>query len=114
MSMTRSAILYAKVVHLLDGKGLSLNVICEQSGLSRTTVSRFVQALREFKMAYVCGWGPDQFGRRSVPLFALGNEPDAQRPRFTLDELNERKRLRRKMHLPLTGKMTPWQETQPS
>lgn len=67
------------------------------TGWTRPTVQKYLDTLREEKRVHVAAWGNDSRGHPVVPLFAMGNKPDAPRPgrRTTSTERMRRLRERR-------------------
>ena len=59
----------------------SLNDLVALSGLSKQTVTRFVNELHEAKVIHVGGWARDTRGYPTIRQFSMGNKPDVECPR---------------------------------
>lgn len=65
---------------LYEGAYTADDLSC-MSGLSLQTVRHYLKALYKAKAIYIADWTEDKRGVRSVRAFAIGNSPDAKKPR---------------------------------
>lgn len=70
--------------------------ITEATGLTRKVIYKALKTLREQNVARICGWNRDITGRSVEPVWALGSEPSAERPKFTAAEKMARFRKKRR------------------
>ena len=82
----------------LKANGHTYDDLVLVSGLAKESVARWVKQMRELGVVRVCAWNDDVRGRRIVPVFQWGTEPDLPRPgrRWTAAETMARMRARRK------------------
>ena len=82
----------------LKASGHTYDALVAVSGLAKESVARWVKQMRELGVVRVCEWGDDVRGRRIVPVFTWGSEPDLPRPgaRWTSAERMARVRERRR------------------
>ena len=89
----------------LKASGHTYDDLVLVSGLAKESVARWVKQMRELGVVRVCAWNDDVRGRRIVPVFQWGTEPDLQRPgrRWKADETMASKRARRKVEAQAAG-----------
>lgn len=82
----------------LKAQGQTYDALVAVSGLAKESVARWVKQMRELEVVHVADWAEDVRGRRIVPVFRWGNQPDMPRPgrRWTAAETMARMRARRK------------------
>lgn len=82
----------------LKAKGHTYDDLVLVSGLAKESVARWIKQMREMGVVRVCAWNDDVRGRRIVPVFQWGTEPDLPRPgrRWTAAETMARLRARRR------------------
>ena len=89
----------------LKASGHTYDDLVLVSGLAKESVARWVKQMRELGVVRVCAWNEDVRGRRIVPVFQWGTEPDLPRPgrRWTAAETMARMRARRKAEAQAAG-----------
>lgn len=68
------------VESLMEGPS-TVPEISSDTGLSYTTVRRYVRALYLRKLCHVAGWDADTFGRMTLRAYKLGRGKDAIKPK---------------------------------
>lgn len=61
--------------------GATARELEEVSGLAKSTVKRWIKALRLKNATYIEAWEKDCCGRNVVPVHRLGDSKDAKKPR---------------------------------
>lgn len=89
----------------LKTKGHTYDDLVTVSGLAKESVARWVKQMREMGVVRICAWNDDVRGRRIVPVFQWGTEPDLPRAgrRWTAAETMARMRARRKAEAQAAG-----------
>ncbi len=80
----------------LMAQPMSYDEIAVSSGLSRHTVSLWIEAMREAKMVYVAEWRLDSANRPMIAVFAWGQQPDVIRQTMTAAERMAKHRASKK------------------
>lgn len=85
----------ARLVALMLPGDLTLQELCDETGLHRITVERYCRELRRAGAAYICRWDPDVNGRHNLKIHKIGKGKDAKRPP-PLTDAQRRQRARDK------------------
>ena len=83
MQRTRKRLDLTKLMQLRDAltaAPMSYAQMAEFAGMEKDAMAWWGRKWHDEKLVYVADYGLDARGRRSVPLFAWGSLPDAQRP----------------------------------
>lgn len=97
---------------LIYSAPISKSELAEQTGLGLDTIGDYLAALRKptldsgVKLAHIAAWGRDKRGAETIPLFAWGDCPDAERRPRTNAERRRAYRERQKlwsMHTPVVA-----------
>lgn len=82
----------------LKAKGHTYDDLVLVSGLAKESVARWIKQMRDMGVVYVADYAEDVRGRRIVPVFHWGEQPDVPRPgrRWTAAETMARLRARRR------------------
>ena len=81
----------------LQAEPQSYDDLCHISGLNKPAVARWIKSLRPDtgeRHVHIADYGPDRNGRLFVPLFAWGNEEDAERPGDSRTDAERMRKLR--------------------
>jgi DNA-binding IclR family transcriptional regulator len=77
---TLTPALTARMLCAMQTHPKTLIELVDLSGLSKPTVTRYVNALHSLKMAHVAGWVRDARGYPTIRQFAWGEKPDMECP----------------------------------
>lgn len=80
---------------LQDGDCLA-DELLEKTGLSRAVLYERLRYMEKQKVAHVCEWERDSYGRPTVAVWRLGEGKRAPKPKQTKSERNQKYRERRK------------------
>lgn len=64
--------------------------LVETTGWHYITAGRFIKALRNQKMVYVCDWLPDSMDRDSIAVYRRGEKKDKARKKLTTAQRTKR------------------------
>lgn len=93
--MQPHALAVGKMVRML-GRGTSAWEIREDTGMHKTTIYRYICAMRKEGAIHIAWWAKDTRGREATPIYALGALADAKRKPMTVRERARRYRARKK------------------
>lgn len=85
------------VAFLSEDRPRSYADLADLTGLHYRTVLDYVNALRKHRQVYVARWERDTRNQFRIPLFLLGAQPDAPRPKMTPAQRQQRLRDRRRV-----------------
>jgi hypothetical protein len=92
--MTRAArpshIALSKMVAAMVSEPQSIDDLVEVSGLCVTTVRHYVLTLRKEKGVRIAEWQASRRGHLAVAAYAIGNRPDAVRPKNERNDAGKR------------------------
>ncbi len=85
--------LYAKMVsHLMIGA--SVRDLVEETGLTKFTVRKYVNALYNHGVIHIASWEAAANGRRVLAVYRVGRQADARKPRMSGTERTARYRAK--------------------
>lgn len=71
---------YANVIDLLMHEGACIRDLIEETGMSHTTLRKFILCLKRRELLYIRGWAPDSIGRMVLPVYKLGRGNNVPKP----------------------------------
>lgn len=83
---------YANVIDLLMHEGACIRDLIEETGMSHTTLRKFVLCLKRRELLYVRGWAPDSIGRMVLPVYKLGRGKNVPKPNAISQNEKEKRR----------------------
>ncbi len=87
--------LYAKMVsHLMIGA--SVRDLVEETGLTKFTVRKYVNALWNHGVVRISAWEAARDGRRVIAVYRVGEKEDAKQPSLTPTERKAKHRERKR------------------
>jgi len=91
-----TVICYAKVVAMLSEQPCTYAQMVAEIGMTRSTIAKFIAALRKEGCCYIAAWTANDNGRRNLAMFQMGSKQDAKQPSYTDAEKKARYRRRNK------------------
>ena len=101
-----NAMSYAILIKLLMEGTRTAAELAEETGLHKATVYDYTREMHKVKAVHIACWEKDSMGRECMPVFMIGDKPDAKRTRLTQAERARHYRIRKM--LAATPKLTNW------
>jgi hypothetical protein len=79
MKVNATSLAMVLIFKALQTGPITVAELIEVTGVHRGTLQRYVQLMRKHKLIYRSGWDIDRYGRRNLPSYSLGTQPDAPR-----------------------------------
>lgn len=91
---------FAKMMRSLQLGGLTCVELAKASGLHRNTIRDYTNALKDAEVIYIEDWKQIGGNRVFVPLFRIGHDDDAPKPKpLTRSQIQARHVARMKRHV---------------
>jgi predicted ArsR family transcriptional regulator len=104
-----NAMSYARLIKMLMEGTRTAGELAEETGLHKHTVYEYTRELHKVKAVHIADWEKDILGRECMPIFMIGNKPDAKRATMTKAQIAKNYRARKM--LATTPKLTNWLHT---
>ena len=101
-----NAMSYAHLIKMLMEGTRTANELARDTGLHKQTVYQYTRELHKVKAVYIADWEKDTLGRDAMPIFMIGNKPDAKRAAMTKAQIAKNYRARKMINT--TTKLTNW------
>ena len=97
---------YAHLIKMLMEGTRTAEELAEETGLHIHTVYQYTRELHKVKAVHIADWEKDTLGRDSMPIFMIGNKPDAKRATMSKAQIAKNYRARKMINT--TPKLTNW------
>jgi len=79
-----NAMSFAHLVKMLMDGTRTARELAEETGLHVNTVYSYTKEMHKVKAVHIADWEKDTMGRDCMPVFMIGNKPDAKRQKVTI------------------------------